>query len=146
MRFALFAAVLLSSSFAFADIPPLPPPNQANQGGPPPPGECAVSAQQRPGEQCQECAASYEAPDKCQNELGSRGFAKRCRGPGASVWHEVWCSGGGAPPPAEKKGCAACAVGSDSDSAWLALFSASVLLAGACLRRISSSSRDRTDR
>jgi len=95
-----------------------------------------VQAQQRAGEQCQECAASYEAPNKCQSELGSRGLSQRCRGPGASVWHEVWCNGaGGGPPPTEKKGCAACAVGSNDDGANIALALAGVLLAGAALRR-----------
>jgi MYXO-CTERM domain-containing protein len=130
MRLALAASLLVFSfsSAAFADVPPGPPPSQ----GP----ECTVQAQQRPGEQCQECAASYETPNKCQTELGSRGLSQRCRGPGASVWHEVWCNGaGGAPPPAEKKGCAACSVGSTDDASGIAIALAGVLCAGAALRR-----------
>lgn len=126
MRFAVVAVILGFSSYAFADIPPGPPPSQQP--------ECTVQVQQRPGEQCQECAASYESPNKCQAELGSRGMSQRCRGPGASVWHEVWCSGSGGPPPAEKKGCAACSVGANDDGAGLALGLAGALFAGFVLR------------
>jgi MYXO-CTERM domain-containing protein len=126
MRLALAAAVLALSPAAFADIPPGPPPTQQP--------ECTVQVQQRPGEQCQECASSYETPNKCQTEMGARGLAQRCRGPGASVWHEVWCSGpAGAPPPAEKKGCAACTLGASDDGS-VPLGFAAALVAGLVLR------------
>ncbi len=111
------------------------------------PDHCTLQEQQRPGEQCAMCSASYEAPNKCQTELGGRGLSQRCRSQGASVWHEVWCPGGAAPPPAEKKGCSACAVGTDSnDGLFWAVLAASVIGAGAAVRRVSSNNRDRTPR
>lgn len=88
----------------------------------------------RPGEQCLDCAASYEQPNKCQ-ELGAQGYRQACRAPGASVWNEVWCRGGGQPPPEKKRGCGACAVGSEASSSLVALVLALLGVAALVTRR-----------
>lgn len=99
------AALLVSlwCSLSLGDVPP-PQPGQTSQ-------QCTVPAQQRPGEQCVECAASYEQHDKCQRDFAAQGYTQRCRAPGASVWHEVWCRSASSPPPEKKRGCGACSVG-----------------------------------
>lgn len=110
VRLALSAALLVSLTCwsAAADLPP---PTPAPGPGPGP-SQCSVQSAQQPGEQCVECAASYEQHDKCQRDLGGQGYVQRCRAPGASVWHEVWCRGSASgPAPEKKRGCGACSVG-----------------------------------
>jgi len=53
---------------------------------------CTVGRQQRAGETCVECGDSYHgAPDACARQYEPRGYARRCRSSGASVWNEIWC-------------------------------------------------------
>ena len=52
---------------------------------------CTLEKQQHAGEECLMCSAWTGDPAKCQKRLGSRGYQRRCRGDGASVWSEVWC-------------------------------------------------------
>jgi MYXO-CTERM domain-containing protein len=73
-----------------------------------------------------DCGASYEQPNKCQ-ELGAQGYRQACRAPGASVWNEVWCRSGSQPD--RKRGCGACAVGSEDRST--SLVALGLMLAGA---------------
>jgi len=105
--------VSLVTAHAAADVAPGPGPNP----GPPPP-ECTAQRIAGPHDQCVDCAASYEAPNKCQ-ELGAQGYRQACRAQGASVWNEVWCRGGGATE--KKRGCGSCEVGSDRSTSVVAL-------------------------
>jgi hypothetical protein len=60
---------------------------------PPPPGyveKCSVEIQQKSGEECRLCGASFQGRGDCQ-KLASQGYSERCRSAGASVWQEVWC-------------------------------------------------------
>jgi len=111
-RFTAALFVICASASAFGDLPP---PGPAPGPGPGP-AQCTVAAAQQPGEQCVECPASYEQPDKCQRDLAAQGYSQRCRAPGASVWHEVWCRGPANGPSGEKKrGCGSCTVGARDD-------------------------------
>jgi MYXO-CTERM domain-containing protein len=95
-------SALLVTLGARADVTPAPNPS------------CSVQRSQRPGVACRECAAWHGKPDACREQFGAQGYTRRCRTPGASVWHEVWCRGEApAPPPArtDHEGCGACSVG-----------------------------------
>jgi hypothetical protein len=133
MKLRLTLALSLLALPALADVPPGPAPGPPPPQPAPGPGQCNA-APSRPGEQCVECSAWYEQPDKCQRELGSQGYAQRCRMPGASVWKEIWCRGPAGGPPPEKKGCRSCAVGSDA-SGWASGLAACAALGLACWRR-----------
>lgn len=124
LPFATVAVFLSATAVARADIAPASP------------DTCTLQAQQQSGRQCQLCGASYEQPQKCQ-ALASQGYAQACRSGGASVWHEVWCRGGGDVPPAEKKsGCGACSVGGSHESGMpLALALATMGALALCARR-----------
>jgi hypothetical protein len=52
---------------------------------------CTLEKRQQPGEECIMCGAWDGDAAKCQKRLGPRGYERRCRGDGASVWSEVWC-------------------------------------------------------
>jgi hypothetical protein len=76
---ALGAAALLIALPSRADVPPAAP------------DTCTVDAQQKPGETCVKCPASFKRPDTCRDSYQAQGYAERCKSKGASVWHEVWC-------------------------------------------------------
>lgn len=114
---------LLVVAPAWADVAPGPGPGPSP--GPPPP-ECTAQRIAGPHDQCLDCGASYEQPNKCQ-ELGAQGYRQACRAPGASVWNEVWCRSGSQPD--RKRGCGACAVGSEDRST--SLVALGLMLAGA---------------
>lgn len=85
----LFAAVLFAGRHVLADIAP-------------PRGyveKCSIETQQKSGEQCRLCGASFQGRDEC-TRLTSQGYQERCRTYGASVWQEVWCR---LAPKADKK-------------------------------------------
>ncbi|MBK7585224.1 MAG: hypothetical protein IPI67_34180 [Myxococcales bacterium] len=110
---ALFVPLLFCTTLAAsasADIPP----------GPGPGPECTAQSVARPGDQCIDCRGSYEQPNKCQ-ELGAQGYQQACRAPGASVWNEVWCRGGGGPQPEQRRGCGSCNVGEERTTSFAAL-------------------------
>lgn len=117
MKAPSFLLVLCLASPAWADVAP---------GPGPAPDDCSASRVARPGDQCLDCAASYEQPNKCQ-ELGGQGYRQACRAPGASVWNEVWCRGGG-PAPEKRRGCGSCEIGAERSGSLLAL---GLALAGA---------------
>jgi hypothetical protein len=63
---------------------------------------CTLEKQRRPGEECLMCGAASGDPAKCQKRLSPRGYQRRCRGNGDSVWMEAWCrplAGDAAPTP-----------------------------------------------
>ena len=124
---ALFFVTLLSAP-ALADIPPGPGPG-------PPPAECTAQSMASSHDQCVDCSASYEQPNKCQ-ELASQGYRQACRAQGASVWNEVWCRSGGGQPE-QRRGCGACAVGTDEASSSMLAMALAALgaLAWAARRR-----------
>lgn len=94
-------------------------PARADVAPGPAPGQCTAQSVARPGDQCVDCGASYEQPNKCQ-ELGAQGYRQACRAPGASVWNEVWCRGGGAPPE-KRRGCGSCELGAERSGSGIAL-------------------------
>lgn len=60
----------------------------------PPPGyveKCTVENHQKDGKTCTSCAADFKNRDRCESELGPKGYTRACRTRGASVWSEVWC-------------------------------------------------------
>ncbi len=125
LPFAGVAALLCATAVARADLAP----TTADS--------CTLQTEQQNGRQCQLCGASYEQPKKCE-ALASQGYAQACRSGGASVWHEVWCRGGGNVPPAEQKsGCGACSVGGTRGGLPLALAmcAAGIVALGARRRR-----------
>lgn len=71
----------------------------------PPPGyveKCTVENHQKDGKTCTSCAADFKNRDRCESELGPKGYTRACRTRGASVWSEVWClEGKPAPAPTE---------------------------------------------
>lgn len=109
---ALGLGLWLGSGNAHADLPP----------GPNEP-ECSVESATAEGKtDCTKCDAYHGEPDKC-NSMATQGYTQSCRSSGASVWHEVWCKGQSAAPPAEAKpsGCGACATSSDGPASPVAL-------------------------
>jgi len=88
---------------------------------PPPPtdflGSCTVAAQAQKGESCELCGAHFSAPDRCQAQLGSKGYTRRCRDVGVQAWNEVWCAAKAAEAPASGSGTAAQTAASASASA-----------------------------
>jgi len=104
---------------------------------------CTLGQQQESGDECVECRASFEEPERCKQQYASGGYAPRCQTRGASVWTEIWCrvkpessnddSEFAQPPPddrpvelatddhgslgpSEKRGsCGACGVGAPTD-------------------------------
>jgi hypothetical protein len=122
------ATALLVCSLARADLAPAAPET------------CTIDAQQRAGETCVKCPASFKKPDACRDTYAAQGSKQRCKTRGASVWSESWCraagekdasaspapdaaplspltADAGAPPlsgavtPPGKGGCGACAIG-----------------------------------
>lgn len=80
LAFVVLAATSLSAP-AFADIAP-------------PPGyveKCTVENHQKDGKTCTSCSADFKSRDRCESELGPKGYTRACRTRGASVWTEVWC-------------------------------------------------------
>lgn len=80
---AIFAALAVTavSTPALADLAP-------------PPGyveKCTVENHQNDGKTCTSCAADFKSRDRCESELGTKGYTRACRTRGASVWSEVWC-------------------------------------------------------
>jgi hypothetical protein len=71
----------------------------------PPPGyveKCTVENHQKDGRTCTSCAADFKRRDRCELELGVKGYTRACRTRGASVWSEVWClDAKPAPTPSE---------------------------------------------
>src|ERR1041384_378988 len=61
---------------------------------------CTLEKRRQPGEECLMCGAWSGDSAKCQKRLGSRGYERRCRGDGESVWSEVWCR---RPKPAQSE-------------------------------------------
>jgi len=123
---ALGLSLWLGSGSARADLAPDP-------GEP----ECSVAAAQAEGKtDCTECSAWHGEPDKC-NSMATQGYTQSCRSSGASVWHEVWCKGQAAAPPAEAKptGCGACATSANGPASPLGLVLGLGLLLGAAARR-----------
>lgn len=143
----LALAALLASSLAGADLAP----------GPGYVESCTLDKQQKSGEECVKCAASFEDAEACQTKHESSGMQQRCKTAGASVWTEIWCRAKAAPAAAsaaepesapaasatpvapssapEKSGsCGACAaVGKSPSDA--ALGASAVLFAALWLRR-----------
>lgn len=91
---AVFAALAVAavSGPAFADLAP-------------PPGyveKCTVENHQKDNKTCTSCAADFKSRDRCESELGPKGYTRACRTRGASLWSEVWClEGKPAPTPTE---------------------------------------------
>ncbi|MBK7584045.1 MAG: hypothetical protein IPI67_28090 [Myxococcales bacterium] len=73
------AALGLSAGSARADLPA------------PGPETCSLEKQQKPGEDCVSCSASFEDTEACKTKHSASGYSQRCRSSGASVWTEVWC-------------------------------------------------------
>lgn len=123
---ALGLSLWLGCGIARADLAP----------GPAEP-ECSVEAAQAEGKtDCTQCDTYHAEPDKC-NALATQGYTQSCRSSGASVWHEVWCKGQAAAPPAEAKptGCGACATSTSDPASPAALALGLGLLLGAAARR-----------
>lgn len=77
----LFASLAFGVGPAMADLPP-------------PSGyleKCTIENQRRPEEECQVCGAYFGERDRCEKELGTKGYEYRCKTYGASVWREIWC-------------------------------------------------------
>lgn len=76
----------------------------ANADVPPPPGyveQCTMDKQKKEGEDCQMSRPWYRERDKGQREWGTKGYTRRCRTSGASVWLEIWCKAAEPAKPAE---------------------------------------------
>jgi MYXO-CTERM domain-containing protein len=136
------AAALLACSLSRADLPPQQPET------------CTIDAQQKSGETCVKCPASFKRPDACRDSYDAQGYKQRCKTKGASVWSEIWCRASseqdaaaplspdaGAPSPAGavtppgKGGCGACAAGADPSGAGAWLSGALAALFGIARRR-----------
>ena len=52
---------------------------------------CTVSFVEDGNTSCEECTPTHEDPEHCANELGPRGYEKKCQTGGHSVPGEVWC-------------------------------------------------------
>lgn len=123
---ALGLGLWLGAGRASADLPPSPDEP-----------ECSVAAAQAEGKSdCTQCDTYHAEPDKCKS-LAAQGYTQSCRSSGASVWHEVWCKGQSAAPPAEAKptGCGACATTTSGPASPAALALGLSLLLGAAARR-----------
>ena len=90
MRMLLALFVVFSASPALADLAPRPDYVET----------CTIENHQKDGLTCTSCTADYAHRDKCELELGPKGYKKACNTRGASVWNEVWCL---APAPAPEK-------------------------------------------
>ena len=92
-RTGLWGVLLLgAASIAYADVPP--PPGYVEQ--------CSIVKQKKDGEDCQTSRPYYGDRNRGQREWGTKGYTRRCRTNGASVWMEIWCKTADAPPPAAK--------------------------------------------
>ena len=80
-RLAVLLVVCLGYAPVAADEPPAPEPVE----------NCTLEKQKRSGEECLMCGASHGDPAKCLKRLAQRGYRRRCRGDGDSVWLEAWC-------------------------------------------------------
>jgi hypothetical protein len=60
---------------------------------------CTLADQKDAAESCQLCKADYQDPDACRRGLVTQGLTRRCRGPGAVAWEEVWCRAPSTPSP-----------------------------------------------
>lgn len=79
----LGAVVLLVAPFARADLTPA--------GA----ETCTIESQQKAGETCVKCAASFKRADTCRESYEAQGYKQRCKTRGASVWSEIWCRASG---------------------------------------------------
>lgn len=80
---AVFAALAVTTSSAPASADIAPPPGYVEK--------CTVENHQKDGTTCTSCAADFKRRDRCESELGPKGYTRACRTRGASVWSEVWC-------------------------------------------------------
>jgi hypothetical protein len=50
------------------------------------------------GQSCIACTTSFSAPSQCAEQFAREGYTEACRTRGASVWSQLGCRAGNAPP------------------------------------------------
>jgi hypothetical protein len=82
----LIGVLLATAAFAGMAAADVPPPEDYVE-------TCTLDQQQKPGEECVACQATYfDDPNPCQEQYGPLGYSNRCKSWGTSHT-EIWCKG-----------------------------------------------------